>query len=85
MRTAITTRAITGEVLLIFKRDKQSDALEFIGQVAVALDELGPDKTGFVRFHGEYWKAQSNTTVVPGQKVKITRREGLLLFVEPIN
>jgi membrane-bound serine protease (ClpP class) len=64
---------------------KKSQVLVFLGQVAVAIDELGPEKDGFVRFHGEHWKAISQTAIVPGQKVKITGREGLLLFVKSID
>lgn len=91
MSVAITLAAVIGGFIVfifykIFKTTKKRSAvLEFIGQVAVAIDELGPGKDGFVRFHGEHWKARSHTAIVPGQKVKITGREGLLLFVEPIS
>jgi len=69
----------------VFKSAKKRPAgLKFIGEVAIVLDEIGPDKEGFVRFHGEYWKARSNTTVTPGQKVKIIAKEGLTLIVEPV-
>lgn len=69
----------------LFKSAKKRPAvLKFIGEVAIALDEIGPDKEGFVRFHGEHWKARSQTTVTPGQKVKIIAKEGLTLIVEPV-
>jgi len=38
---------------------------------------------GFVRFHGELWKAVSPIPVGPGQPVRIIRRSGLLLEVTP--
>jgi len=70
----------------IFKSSKiRPEVLKFIGEVAIAIDEIGPEKPGFVRFHGEHWKAISKTTIVPGQKVKIVAKEGLTLIVEPIN
>jgi membrane-bound ClpP family serine protease len=40
-------------------------------------------KEGYIQFHGEYWKARSNMTIGPGQKVKIIKKEGLILFIEP--
>lgn len=63
---------------------KRPEILKFIGETAIALDEISPEKEGFVMFHGEYWRARSKTTVNPGQKVKIIAREGLTLIVEPI-
>ena len=73
-------------IYIMFKSvKKRTTVLEFVGQVAVAIDEVGPGESGFVRFHGEYWKARSDYTVPPGQKVKIVARDGLTLIVEPIN
>lgn len=65
----------------ILKKPKQ---LELIGQIAIATGEFGPNREGIVRVHGEYWKAQSKTLISSGQKVRITGRQGLLLFVEPL-
>ena len=50
----------------------------------MAIDDIGPEKEGFVRFRGEHWKALSETTVPSGQKVRIISREGLILKVEPL-
>jgi len=63
---------------------KRPEVLKFIGETATALDEISPEKEGFVRFHGKHWKARSKTTVTPGQKVKIIAKEDLTLIVEPI-
>ncbi len=69
----------------VFRMAKRKPAvLKFIGEVAVTIDEVGPDKEGFVRFHGEYWKARSHTDIKPGQKVRIVAKEGLILTVEPV-
>lgn len=51
--------------------------LKIIGETATALDEISPGKEGFVRFHGEHWKARSKATVTLGQKVRIIAKEGL--------
>jgi len=63
---------------------KKSIVLEFAGQVAVAIDEINLVKEGFVLFHGEHWKAISESVIKPNQIVKITSRRGLTLTVEPI-
>ncbi len=69
----------------IFKSaKKRPEVLKIVGETATTLDEITPEKEGFVRFHGEHWKARSKTTVTPGQKVKIVAKEGLTLTVEPI-
>jgi len=43
-------------------------------------------KSGTVRVNGEIWKARCRTTraMLPGEKVRVTAREGLILRVEPI-
>ena len=67
----------------IFKIKKKRPAtLQFIGGVGQTIDEIGPEKVGFIRFHGEYWKARSDTIIKPNQKVKVLAKEGLTLIVE---
>lgn len=63
---------------------KRPTVLEFVGEVARTTDEIGPEKEGFVRFHGEYWRARSDTLIKPDQKVKIIAMDGLVLIVEPL-
>ena len=69
---------------IVKAKKKQPATLEFIGGVGRTIDEIGPEKIGFIRFHGEYWKARSDTIIKPNQKVKILAKEGLTLIVEPI-
>lgn len=75
-------------VLILYKlfksAKKRPTVLEFVGGVAQTIDEIGPKKEGFVRFHGEYWKARSETLIKPSQKVKIIAKDGLMLIVEPL-
>ena len=69
----------------ILKAKKKWPAtLKFIGGVGRTIDEISPEKVGFVRFHGEYWKARSDTNIKPNHKVKVLAKEGLTLIVEPI-
>jgi len=89
MSTLIAALTVVAVVLLfvIYKvfesTKKQTPVLQFVGQVALAVDEISPGKEGFVLFHGEHWKANSKATILPGQKVRVISREGLTLIVEP--
>lgn len=53
-----------------------------VGRVAVAVDELGPSKKGFVICEGEYWEAVSKVEVSPGERVKVIGKEGPTLIVD---
>lgn len=53
-----------------------------IGDRAVAVDPLGPGKSGYVLYDGELWKAVSEDEVEPDERVVILRREGPLLTVK---
>ncbi|UCE96122.1 MAG: nodulation protein NfeD [Candidatus Bathyarchaeota archaeon] len=69
----------------IFKvRKKRPTTLNFIDGVGRTIDEIGPEKIGFIRFHGEYWKARSDMIIKPNHKVKVLAKEGLTLTVKPI-
>ncbi len=62
-------------------RKKKPVIGEFIGDTAQTIDPLGPEKTGFVRYKGEYWKARSEEEIEPKEEVEITGkvRETLLV------
>jgi len=47
-----------------------------------AVDDLGPDKLGYVVIEGEYWKAKSKHPILSGSRVKVTGAEGKILTVE---
>lgn len=76
-------------VFVIFKviiaHEKKKYMPVFSEQFATAIEEIDSEKSGFVKYHGELWKAQSNVPVKKGQKVKIISQEGLMLLVEPLN
>ncbi len=56
-----------------------------IGKIGYAVDEITPDKIGFVKIEGEYWEARSVHSVIkPGQRVRVVKKEGPVLIVEPI-
>lgn len=53
-----------------------------VGLVGVARTELAPSGKVFV--HGELWEATSSAPVAEGGQVRVTKIEGLRLFVEPL-
>ncbi len=55
-----------------------------VGDFAEAVDDISPDKKGFVIYQSEYWKAKSNVPVKRGDKVKIVKKDGALLHIEPV-
>lgn len=75
-------------VLIMYKitglKNKPTKILEFVGEIGKAIDEISEKKEGFILFHGEHWKARSSENIEPGQKVKILKKEGLILIVEPV-
>ncbi len=53
-----------------------------IGKRGRALDEISPDKEGFVLVEGEYWMARSARGVIkPGEEVVVVAKEGPYLIV----
>ncbi len=55
---------------------------DMVGDRAEALDEISPGNSGFVRYHGEYWKAESEEIIKVGEKVKIIGKDGPVLTVK---
>lgn len=56
---------------------------EMIGSQGTVTTELKAGAEGMVRVHGELWRAESSEAVPEGKTVRITRVEGLKLYVEP--
>ena len=46
-------------------------------------DAITTDAPGYVRVHGEIWRAISRAPVAPGQAVRVLGIDGLTLNVEP--
>jgi membrane-bound serine protease (ClpP class) len=86
----ILTFAVASAVLLVFvigmaiqarRRPVVSGAEELMGARGLAVSGFpGP---GSVRLHGEIWSARSPVAIAPGQPVRVTGREGLVLLVAP--
>jgi membrane-bound serine protease (ClpP class) len=54
----------------------------FIGERAETIDRIPPNKQGYVRFKGEYWKATSDSNIEPNTKVIIVDKEESVLKVK---
>jgi membrane-bound serine protease (ClpP class) len=63
-------------------RKKKPVIGEFIGETAQSIDPLGPEKPGYVRFKGEYWKARSEEEIEPKTEVEITGKVREVLIVK---
>ncbi len=69
------TKIFKGTVL---NRENDRD----VGQSAVVIEAIGPDKPGRVRYQGTSWKAVSYTeTFDPGEKVDIIKEDNLTFVV----
>lgn len=53
-----------------------------IGDTALTIDPISPDKRGFVRYKGEYWKARSEEQIGVDQEVEIIGKEREVLVVK---
>jgi membrane-bound serine protease (ClpP class) len=56
---------------------------EIIGETVDVIEDLTPEKIGFVRYKGEYWQAKSKTLIKAGSKALVVNKEGPILIVEP--
>jgi membrane-bound serine protease (ClpP class) len=65
-------------------RKKKSSMGKFAGETAIAIERITPEKTGFVRFKGEYWQAKSDTLIETNTKVVILDKDETTLIVKPL-
>jgi membrane-bound serine protease (ClpP class) len=65
-------------------RKKKPSTGKFAGEQAVAIELIGPNKPGFVRFKGEYWQAKSDTVIETNTKVVIVDKDETTLIVKPL-
>lgn len=77
--------------LVIFKAisiHRKKPPSEFLtslrGVEGVAIEDLGPEKVGFVKVLGEYWKAVAITQIKSGCRIRVLETRGEILVVEPV-
>jgi len=66
------------------RRPVVSGAEELLEDRGQALQNFSAAGDGTVRIHSETWNAHSKTPIRAGEAVKVIRREGLKLVVEPV-
>ncbi|MCQ1535420.1 nodulation protein NfeD [Methanosarcina sp. KYL-1] len=85
----IVTPTIVFGLFLVFavykvaeSRKKKPVIGAIIGDTARTIDPLGPDKQGYVRYSGEYWKARSEEEIGKEEEVEIIGKEREVLVVK---
>jgi len=68
---------------IIQAKKKKTAIGTFIGEEAKAIDQISPDKPGYIRFKGEYWQAKSDMVIEPNTKVIIVEKDESTLKVKP--
>ncbi len=66
------------------QRPAASGAEELLLATGNALEDFAADGRGRVRVHSETWNAESRAPLHRGDAVRVVRREGLKLIVEPV-
>ena len=57
---------------------------DLTGEPGVVVEEVGRGAKGIVRIRSELWSANSESPIALGSKVRVTRVEGLLVWVEKL-
>jgi membrane-bound serine protease (ClpP class) len=57
---------------------------DLTGEPGEVVEEVGKDAKGIVRIRSELWSAKSESPIAPGSKVRVTRVEGLSVWVEKL-
>jgi membrane-bound serine protease (ClpP class) len=65
-------------------RKKKPALGKFTGEHATTIEQIRPDKPGFVRYKGEYWQAKSDTVIETNTKVEIVDKDETTLVVQPL-
>ena len=65
-------------------RKKKKAVGVFVGEQAVTVDEIFPQKKGYIRFHGELWSAESEMEIKKDMKVVIIGKDGATLKIKPL-
>lgn len=62
-----------------------ADVDSLVGELATPRERIRPGDVGRIELRGSSWSARndSSTVIEPGQRCRVTRVDGLLLFVRP--
>ena len=73
---------VVGAAIQARKRPTATGAEQLLSEHGTVID--WSDDSGNIRIHGEIWSARAAQTLAPGDAVRVTRRDGLVLIVEPV-
>ncbi|MFA6229504.1 MAG: NfeD family protein [Rhodanobacter sp.] len=85
---AVTAAALLGLLVWVIFRARRTRA--FSGDAALLsdtgelLEPVAADGESWVMLHGERWRVRCTAALPAGAAVRVVRREGLLLSVEPV-
>lgn len=89
--TAVVAPTLVIGVILVFAiykvievRHRKPVIGEMIGDFARTIDQITPERPGFVRYKGEYWKARADELIEKEEKVEITGKDGAMLVVKRV-
>ena len=75
-----------GRLLKMVQPDPQAPTVDqLVGEVAIVVDDLTPGTVGKVELRGSAWSARlsSGGVAMRGARCRVTRVDGLMLYVEP--
>ena len=81
---ALISAFFIGVITLVVKAQRtriKSGEQAIVGETGEVRETIKIGKTGKVFVHGEYWNAESNQTILPGEKVEVIGVKGLKLIV----
>jgi membrane-bound serine protease (ClpP class) len=73
---------VVGAAMQARKRPTATGAEQLLSEHGTVIDWSGT--SGNIRIHGEVWAARGVRPLLPGDMVRVTQREGLVLIVEPL-
>ena len=84
-----TTFLVGGIALFVAKVAEEIQPVtakwELTGEPGEAVTEFGKDAKGVVRIRSELWSAKSASPIATGSKVRVTKVEGLQVWVEKLS
>jgi membrane-bound serine protease (ClpP class) len=72
---------VLGLVVKAWMRKPRTGQQGLVGEVGTALTDINP--TGKIDVRGEYWNARAETMIPKGEKVRVTKIDGLEVTVAP--
>ncbi|MBW9140828.1 MAG: NfeD family protein [Candidatus Aramenus sp.] len=76
---------LTYRMVYVIVKTRHRNFYSYTGKVGKAVDDLAPNKPGYVLIEGEYWQAVSNEPISAGEPVIVVGKQGFILVVKKAN